>query len=122
MTYDSGKSYVWPSSLTSENAHVEIALPAVVTLLLSAGAHAQPVAWTVDKNHSDIGFTASHLGFSKVHGQFKTFTATVEADAKTGKITKLEAEADSKSLDTGVGKRDNDLRSDTSSRPTSSRA
>jgi polyisoprenoid-binding protein YceI len=92
------------------------ALPFVVSLLLSAGvsasAHAQPVAWTIDKNHSEIGFTARHLGFSKVHGEFKTFSAVIEADAKTGKITKLDAEADSKSVDTGVEKRDADLRSD----------
>jgi polyisoprenoid-binding protein YceI len=81
-------------------------------LLFSAGAHAQPVPWTLDTNHSEIGFTARHLGFSKVHGQFKTFTATIEADQKTGKITKLEAEADAKSVDTGVQKRDDDLRSD----------
>ena len=25
----------------------------------------------MDTNHSDVGFTARHLGFSKVHGQFK---------------------------------------------------
>jgi polyisoprenoid-binding protein YceI len=82
------------------------------TLLYSAAAHAQPVAWKLDPNHSEIGFTARHLGFSKVHGQFRTFSATIEADAKTGKITKLEAEADAKSVDTGVAKRDDDLRSD----------
>jgi polyisoprenoid-binding protein YceI len=47
-----------------------------------------------------------------VRGEFKSFSAKVQADAKTGKITALEAEADAKSVDTGNAKRDDDLRSD----------
>jgi polyisoprenoid-binding protein YceI len=82
-------------------------------LALSAGsAHAQAVAWKLDPNHTHVGFTARHLGFAKVRGEFKTFSATIEADSKTGKITKLEASADAKSVDTGVQKRDDHLRSD----------
>lgn len=75
-------------------------------------AAAQGVPWNIDPMHSHIGFTARHLGFAKVRGEFKKFSAKIEADAKTGKITKLEAEADAKSVDTGVEKRDNHLRSD----------
>src|SRR5205823_2728 len=81
-------------------------------LSFSARAYAEPVEWHVDDAHSSIGFTARHLGFSKVHGLFKKFSAKVEADAKTAKITKLEATAEAKSIDTGVEKRDNHLRSD----------
>ena len=80
--------------------------------LLAAAAHAQPVAWTMDPAHSHVGFTARHLGFAKVRGEFKKFAAPViEADTKTGKITKLEAEADAASITTGVDKRDAHLRS-----------
>jgi polyisoprenoid-binding protein YceI len=81
-------------------------------LLLCGSAAAQPVPWSVDANHSRIGFTAKHLGFAKVHGEFKVFSAKVLADAKTAKITELEAEAEAKSVDTGVEKRDAHLRSD----------
>jgi polyisoprenoid-binding protein YceI len=88
------------------------AISLVAVLLLSATAHAESVAWNLDPAHSRIGFTARHLGFAKVSGQFKKFSAKVEADAKTGKLTKLEAEADAKSVDTGVEKRDAHLRSD----------
>jgi polyisoprenoid-binding protein YceI len=84
----------------------------VVALLVSTVAHAQSVEWTLDTNHTNIGFTARHLGFTKVHGEFKTFSAKIEADAKTAKITKLEAEADTKSVNTDVEKRDEDLRSE----------
>ncbi|MFI5306665.1 MAG: YceI family protein [Polyangiales bacterium] len=90
----------------------KLAMITFALLFLSAAAHAQSAAWNVDPNHSHIGFTARHLGFAKVRGEFKKFSATVDADSKTGKITKLEAEAETKSVDTGVEKRDNHLRSD----------
>ena len=87
-------------------------LIASAALLLASTASAQPVAWTLDRSHSHVGFTARHLGFAKVRGEFKSISAKITADAKTGKITALEAEADAKSVDTGVQKRDDDLRSD----------
>jgi polyisoprenoid-binding protein YceI len=88
-------------------------LLAAAMLLFAAGAHAQPTPWTLDPVHSRIGFTARHLGFAKVKGEFKKFSAPVlEADAKTGKITKLEAEVDTTSITTGVEKRDAHLRAD----------
>jgi len=88
------------------------ALIVIGLLCIGASAQAQVTEWHVDPNHSHVGFTARHLGFAKVHGEFKKFSAKVEADEKTGKITKLEAEAETKSVDTGVEKRDNHLRSD----------
>jgi polyisoprenoid-binding protein YceI len=82
-------------------------------LLWSGGAGAQEAAWKVDPAHSHIGFTARHLAFAKVRGEFKKFSASVvKADAKTGKLTALEAEAEAASVDTGNDKRDNHLRSD----------
>jgi len=88
----------------------------LMTMAMALGgggaAVAQPAAWTVDLSHSEVGFTARHLAFAKVRGEFKTFSARIEADEKTGKITKLVAEAAAKSVDTGVGKRDHHLRSD----------
>jgi polyisoprenoid-binding protein YceI len=71
-----------------------------------------PVEWTLDAAHSRIGFVARHLGFSKAEGNFKKFSATIKADAKTAKITELEASADTASIDTGIEKRDAHLKSD----------
>jgi polyisoprenoid-binding protein YceI len=79
---------------------------------MTSGAEAQPVEWSLDPAHSHIGFTARHLGFAKVRGEFLSVSAKITADAKTGKITALEATAEAKSVDTGVQKRDDDLRSD----------
>jgi len=84
----------------------------VALLFVSSAASAQSVPWNLDPSHTRVGFTARHLGFAKVSGELKKFTATIEADQKTGKITKLEATAEAASVDTGVGKRDDDLRSD----------
>jgi polyisoprenoid-binding protein YceI len=71
-----------------------------------------PVEWTLDAGHSRVAFIARHLGFSKVEGTFKKFAATIKADSKTGKITALEATADTGSIDTGIEKRDAHLKSD----------
>jgi polyisoprenoid-binding protein YceI len=89
-----------------------LVLGSLLALFVAAPAFAQPVAWTVDPSHSEVGFTARHLAFAKVRGKFTTFAAQIEADAKTAKITKLSAEAEAKSVDTGVQKRDEHLRSD----------
>lgn len=88
-----------------------LALVLAVTLLGAAGAQAQTVPWNLDPAHTTVGFTARHLGFSKVRGQFKTFSAKAQADAKTGKLVSFEATIAAKSVDTGVSKRDDHLRS-----------
>lgn len=80
--------------------------------LACATASAEPIAWNLDENHSDISFTVKHLGFTKVRGEFKKFAGKVTADAKTAKITELQADIDARSIDTGVEKRDNHLRQD----------
>jgi polyisoprenoid-binding protein YceI len=87
-----------------------LALP---VLLLTTQVHAQTVDWNADPAHSHVGFTARHLGFSKVQGQLKKFAVTtLKADAKTGHITALEATADATTVNTDNDKRDADLRSD----------
>jgi polyisoprenoid-binding protein YceI len=102
-------AHVVPDKEISAMRH---SLVALVFLCFAGSAGAQPVDWNVDMNHSEVGFTARHLGFSKVHGEFKTFTAKVKADAKTGQIVSFEATIEAKSVDTGIEKRDNHLRSD----------
>ena len=84
----------------------------IFTLLFVGSVHAQPKAWTLDKNHSHVGFTARHLGLAKVHGEFTKFDAQIKADSKTGKITALEATVDATSVSTDNEKRDNHLRGD----------
>jgi polyisoprenoid-binding protein YceI len=87
-------------------------LVSLVLLPFASSAEAQAVDWNVDVAHSRVAFTARHLGFSKVTGEFKKFGATIKADAKTAKVEALEATAEAGSVNTGIEKRDNHLRSD----------
>jgi polyisoprenoid-binding protein YceI len=87
-------------------------LTLLFTLSVSAGAQAQEVEWTVDASHTRVGFVARHLGFAKVQGQFKKFDAKLKADAKSGKLSALEASADAASVSTDNDRRDADLRSE----------
>lgn len=75
-------------------------------------ADAQAVDWNLDASHTEVGFVARHLGFSKTHGKFKTFTGEIKADAKTAQLVSFQATIEVKSVDTGVPKRDDHLRSD----------
>jgi polyisoprenoid-binding protein YceI len=81
-------------------------------VVAATGASAQPVDWNLDMNHTEVGFTARHLGFSKVQGEFRTFAGKVTADAKTAQLVSFEATIEAKSVDTGIAKRDDHLRSD----------
>ena len=75
-------------------------------------AQAAPAEWSLDRAHSEVGFKVRHLGIANVRGHFKTFDAKVLADAKSGRVTSVEATAQAASIDTGVEKRDGHLRSD----------
>jgi polyisoprenoid-binding protein YceI len=65
----------------------------------------------IDPNHSRLGFVARHLGVSTVRGHFNKFSGSVEGelddlDNVTGEVT-----VDVSSLTTGVGQRDEHLKS-----------
>jgi polyisoprenoid-binding protein YceI len=91
----------------------KLAIALLFAPLTAATAAAQEASWKLDPAHSHIGFTARHLAFAKVRGEFTKFSAPVlKADAKTGKLTALEAEAEAASVDSDNGKRDAHLRSD----------
>jgi polyisoprenoid-binding protein YceI len=66
--------------------------------------------WTIDPSHSTIDFAVRHLGIATVRGRFKNFTAQAELGPQ-GRLQKVEATIDAKSIDTGVADRDNHLRS-----------
>ena len=68
--------------------------------------------WTLDKPHTNVKFSVSHLVISDVEGTFKSFEGTMEsskADFSDGKIS-FTAEVGSISTDNDM--RDNHLKSD----------
>jgi polyisoprenoid-binding protein YceI len=67
--------------------------------------------YRVDPAHSVIGFSIRHFEISFVRGRFKDFTSTIHYDASDVTKSTVEFNAKVESIDTGVGGRDNHLRS-----------
>jgi polyisoprenoid-binding protein YceI len=67
--------------------------------------------WTIDTDHSSIGFTVRHMMVSNVKGTFGTFRGNAEVDEKDITKSKLSVTIDTASITTGVAKRDEHLRS-----------
>ena len=67
--------------------------------------------YRVDGSHSVIGFAIRHFEISFVRGRFKDFTSTIHYDASDMTKSTVEFTAKVESIDTGVGGRDNHLRS-----------
>lgn len=83
----------------------------IATSVLTFGlAHASP--HTLDVSHSEVGFSVKHLMITNVKGEFKAFDGEIDFDYKTKTFNKLNAVIQTKSVDTGIEKRDNHLRSD----------
>jgi len=65
--------------------------------------------YVVDPSHSNIGFKVKHLMISNVTGNFSSFQGSYEIE--DGKLTMLEGTVDVATIDTGIEKRDNHLKS-----------
>jgi len=68
-------------------------------------------SWTIDKNHSEIAFKVRHLGISNVTGQFFTYDTALDFDPNDLNTLEASMTVDVASLDSGVERRDNHLRS-----------
>jgi polyisoprenoid-binding protein YceI len=66
--------------------------------------------YSIDKNHSIIGFTIKHNELTLVGGRFKDFTGTIHYDDKDPSKSSVEFKAKVESIDTGVEGRDKHLR------------
>ncbi|KAB0669060.1 polyisoprenoid-binding protein [Oryzomonas sagensis] len=67
--------------------------------------------WTIDPDHTNIGFKVKHLMVSTVNGNFLKHTGTVTIDDKNMAKSKVEIRIDAASINTNVAKRDEHLRS-----------
>lgn len=65
----------------------------------------------VDKAHSEVGFSIKHLMISNVKGKFLEYDGSIDYDIKKQTFKSLSAKINAKSIDTGIVKRDNHLRS-----------
>lgn len=81
--------------------------------LLACSALAAPAAaatFTIDPAHTNIGFTVRHMMVSNVKGSFGDLSGTIDYDPADPQAWKVEATIQSASINTGVAKRDDDLR------------
>lgn len=67
--------------------------------------------WKVDPDNSEITFDVKHLRLTKVRGHFHTFEGTLDMNEDDPPASAVEGTVDTASLKTGIGPRDNDLRS-----------
>ncbi|HKO22668.1 MAG TPA: YceI family protein [Candidatus Eisenbacteria bacterium] len=82
-----------------------------LTLAVATAASAAPATWTIDQNHSQVGFSVRHF-FSKVPGTFSKFSGSVVYDPQKPENSSVKADIDPSSIDTKNEKRDNHLRSE----------
>lgn len=85
------------------------AVAAVVTLAIPAFASA--ATWNIDPDHSNVGFKVRHMMVSNVKGDFGKVAGVVDIDEKDITKSKVEVMIDTASIDTGVAKRDDHLKS-----------
>ncbi|ELR68923.1 YceI [Fulvivirga imtechensis AK7] len=81
-------------------------------LLFVAGISHSQTTWIVDKAHSNIGFSVSHMVISETEGNFKDFDALVSSKAEDFDGADVEFTAQVASIDTDNAKRDEHLKGD----------
>lgn len=86
-----------------------VALAAWVVMTMGAGTGtALAASYTVDPDHSTVGFKIKHL-FSKVSGKFTQYDASFEVDEAQPQGLMARATIKAASIDTGVKQRDKHL-------------
>jgi polyisoprenoid-binding protein YceI len=71
----------------------------------------QAGTWTVDKAHTNVKFSISHLVISDVDGRFKTFDGTMESSKADFSDAKINFTIEVASINTDNENRDNHLKS-----------
>lgn len=87
-----------------------VAISAALSFSAMAQGKYKAGTYQVDPMHSKVGFEIPHLVISSVDGTFKTFDGTIDLAEKFEK-SKVKASVDLSSIDTGVSKRDDHLKS-----------
>jgi polyisoprenoid-binding protein YceI len=78
-------------------------------ILFASSSYASEMV--IDSSHSEVGFSIKHMMISNVKGKFKEYDGDIEFDTKSKTFTKFDAYVVAKSIDTGIEKRDDHLRS-----------
>ncbi len=86
-------------------------LPRLLSLTLLTSVLLFGGTYKLDNSHTNVGFKVKHMMVSNVRGDFKEFSGSFAFDEKSKTLTALEGDIKVASIDTGIEKRDNHLRS-----------
>lgn len=89
------------------NFIAKIASAVLLTVSLSSASE-----YSLDKAHTNVGFTVKHMMITNVNGNFDTYNATIDFDSATKSFKTFKATVDTDSVNTGIEKRDEHLRSE----------
>ncbi len=67
------------------------------------------MSWTIDKNHSSIGFTVKHMMFTTVRGAFTNFDGNINFDEQHPENSAVDITVQLDSINTNDAKRDEHL-------------
>jgi polyisoprenoid-binding protein YceI len=84
----------------------------VLALVLVLPLSARAETWVIDPAHTVSGFTVRHLMISNVTGVFEVTRGTIEYRPGDPGSVKADITVEAKSVNTRIGRRDDDLRSD----------
>lgn len=82
----------------------------LAVLVLAFSMNAQVNNWSIDKAHSSISFSVSHMVISEVDGRFDKFEGTVTNSKDDFTNAKIQLSIDIASINTGDEKRDKHLK------------
>lgn len=82
----------------------------LLLLIAAATAYCQST-WTIDKSHSKIGFSVTHMAVAETEGNFKDFDATINSATEDFSGAEVTFTARAASIDTENERRDNHLKS-----------
>jgi polyisoprenoid-binding protein YceI len=88
-----------------------ILLVAAALIAAASAAHAEPMTFTFDKAHTEIGFDVVHF-FTKVHGRFNEFDGTMVADPENIAASSVQVTIPARSIFTANEKRDAHLQTE----------
>jgi polyisoprenoid-binding protein YceI len=80
-------------------------------ILLSTSGIAATTSWHIDPAHSSASFKVKHMMISDVSGSFRDIQGTVVIDEADLRQSKVDVTIAATSVDTGIQKRDDHLRS-----------
>lgn len=83
----------------------------LIFILAVAATVTAQTKWKIEKSHSNINFSVTHLIVSEVTGKFKDFSGTVESAKEDFSDMKVDIAIKANSIDTDEPKRDGHLKS-----------